>query len=62
MKLMTKRPAFWVTGRDVHYTTAKGSAASLCLGAGVSMPLTAPLSESDRILLRRSLADKFARG
>jgi hypothetical protein len=35
MKLMTKRPAFWVTGRDVHYTTAKGSAASLCLGAGV---------------------------
>jgi hypothetical protein len=66
MKLMTKRPAVWMTRphaagfglRDCERQCRFG----LVCEVKSSISLTSPLSESDHILLRRSLADRCARG
>jgi hypothetical protein len=54
MELMTKRPAFWVTGpRAGMWDTRLRKAVPFrsVWEMESSMPLTAPLSESDRILV-----------
>jgi hypothetical protein len=66
MKLMTKRPAFWMTrphaaGFGLRDCERQYRFVLVC-EVKSSISLTSPLSESDHILLRRSLADRCARG